>query len=61
MQNVHIELSRCDASPFCPVRRVCRQDAVMPVAGGYRIDPEKCTSCGSCVRACPMGAVQLGQ
>jgi ferredoxin len=52
-----IDLNRCDASPFCPVRRVCPTGAVTEVAGGYKIDEEACTSCGTCVRACPMGAV----
>ncbi len=57
MANITIDLKRCDASPFCPVRKVCPRGAVSAVPGGYTIDEEKCTACGVCVRACPMGAV----
>lgn len=57
MPNITIDLNRCDASPFCPVVRVCPQSAVKVVMGGYAIDQDKCTECGSCVRTCPMGAV----
>jgi ferredoxin len=59
MATVEIDLKRCDASPFCPVKRVCPKGAVMPVMGGYTIDPDKCTACGACIRACPMGAVHF--
>lgn len=57
MPKITIDLNRCDNSPFCPVRRVCPKDAVTAVTGGYAIDPDKCSECGSCVRTCPMGAV----
>ena len=57
MSKIAIDLNRCDASPFCPVKRVCPQGAVTQVTGGYSIDDDKCSECGSCVRACPMGAV----
>ena len=58
-QQVIIELSSCDASPYCPARRVCPRNAIVPVPGGYTIDQDKCTACGVCIRACPMGAVKL--
>jgi Fe-S-cluster-containing hydrogenase component 2 len=61
MSSMVINLSRCDSSPVCPVRRVCPSDAVYPVPGGFAIDPEKCDMCGSCLRVCPMGAVGLAK
>ncbi len=30
-----------------------------PGAPGYTIDESRCTGCGICVRACPMGAVSM--
>ena len=36
MRNIIIDLSRCDASPLCPVRRVCPRDAVIPRPGRLR-------------------------
>ena len=59
MARVTIEIERCDASPFCPVRRTCPRGAVVAVQGGYTIDQDKCTACGACVRACPMSAVRF--
>ena len=59
MPTVSIDLKRCDASPFCPVKRVCPKGAVKPVPGGYSVDQSKCTDCGACIRVCPMGAVQF--
>lgn len=59
MSKVSIDLPRCDASPFCPARRVCPNGAVGPVPGGYTVDAEKCTGCGVCIRVCPTGAVRL--
>ena len=58
MARITIDLKSCDASPYCPVRRVCPRGAVSPVSGGYTVDQEKCTACGVCIRACPMGAVR---
>lgn len=58
MAKIAIDLNRCDASPYCPVRRTCPNGAVHSVPGGYTIDPDKCTACGACLMACPMGAVQ---
>jgi Fe-S-cluster-containing hydrogenase component 2 len=61
MSRITIDLPRCDASPLCPARRVCPRGAIVPVPGGYTVDQEKCTACGVCMRACPMGAVELSQ
>ena len=58
MPTVSIDLKRCDASPFCPVKRVCPKGAVKPVPGGYSVNQSKCTGCGTCVAACPSNAIQ---
>lgn len=68
MAIVRIDATACDRSPACPARRVCPKGAIVPVSGGpypgsqgYSIDTDKCSGCAVCVRACPGGAVQLGQ
>jgi len=57
MAGVKIEANRCDNSPFCPARRVCPRGAILPNGMSYTVDDAKCTGCGVCVRACPMGAI----
>lgn len=59
MSPITVDLARCDASPFCPVKRMCPSDAVSPTLGGYVINQDRCTSCGACIRVCPMGAVRV--
>jgi Fe-S-cluster-containing hydrogenase component 2 len=64
MKKAFINASRCDQSPFCPVKRVCPVGAVTQEAGFMRastpvINEDKCTGCGLCVRYCPMGAVTM--
>jgi ferredoxin len=59
MALVTVIRERCDNSPFCPAKRVCPRGAIVPDGQAYRVDQEKCTGCGVCVRACPMGAVTL--
>lgn len=60
----------CDKSPFCPVRRICPQNAIITHKGKkknifspgiekYEIDSEKCTACSLCLKYCPMRAVSL--
>ena len=41
--------------------KVCTFDAMRlnPETGLPEIDPEKCTSCGACVKACPRNLIQL--
>jgi ferredoxin len=58
MALITISEASCDNSPFCPARRVCPRGAIVPSGAAYRVLQEKCTSCGVCVRACPMGAIQ---
>ena len=40
---------------------VCNFGAIKvnPVTGIAEIDPEKCTACGACVKACPKGIIEL--
>lgn len=59
-----INESKCDQSPFCPVKRVCPVQAVSQQGGFFsksfpKIDPEACTGCEKCLRYCPMGAVEM--
>jgi len=39
--------------------RVCPFDAIKMVKGLPRIDIEKCTSCGECIKACPRSIIAL--
>lgn len=49
----------CDMNPFCPVARLCPTGAMSIDKKTYRptFDHDKCTGCGTCVPACPHGAV----
>lgn len=39
---------------------VCPSGALVPLPeGGAKVDPEKCTGCGACVKACPFGYLRL--
>jgi len=40
--------------------KVCKDDAIHVLSGYTEIDTEKCTQCGACVEACPMGCVVVG-
>lgn len=40
-------------------RRACQFDAIEVEDGLARIVPEKCTSCGQCVEACPKGIIRM--
>ncbi len=44
---------------FGSCQKVCDNDAIKIVSGIAVIDPEKCGSCGKCVKACPMGLIEL--
>ncbi len=51
---------------FCPVGggdcvTVCAFDAIHinPATGLPEVDPEKCTACGACVKACPKAIIEL--
>lgn len=40
-------------------KSVCQFGAIEIVDGIAEIDPEKCTSCGQCIEACPKGIIKL--
>lgn len=40
--------------------RVCEYDAVRVENNLARIDPDKCTACGKCYEACPVGCIHIG-
>lgn len=44
---------------FGSCQNVCDNDAIHILDGIAVIDPEKCGSCGKCVKACPMGLIEL--
>ena len=44
---------------FGSCQKVCDNDAISIVSGIAVIDPEKCGSCGKCIKACPMGIIEL--
>ncbi len=44
---------------FGSCQRVCDNDAIHILDGVAYVDPEKCGACGKCVRACPMGLIEL--
>lgn len=63
-----VDTARCDRSPACVAARFCPRDAIIPLPGGnypgangYKVDTDRCTGCGICLRACPFGAVELSR
>ena len=49
--------------PWTPMEPppIPRGPASWPLRGALEVDPEKCTLCGACARACPTGALALAQ
>lgn len=39
--------------------RACKFDALHIIDGKAVVDPEKCTACGACIKACPKGIISL--
>lgn len=55
-----VKKARCPQNHACPSVRVCAAGAL--TQNGYaapKVDNEKCTRCGRCVRYCPMRALVL--
>ncbi|SHH67754.1 RnfABCDGE type electron transport complex subunit B [Sporanaerobacter acetigenes] len=44
---------------FGTCKDVCQFEAIEIIDGIANIDPEKCTSCGQCIKACPKGIIEL--
>ena len=68
MNKVYIDPKKCDSSPMCPARKSCPEKAITQEKLGILklglfkrgvpvVDPEKCVSCGECIKRCPHGAV----
>ena len=56
---ITVQKWRCPQNHRCPALRVCPVGALSQNGvGAPVIDEAKCTSCGKCVRFCPMGALQ---
>ena len=52
--------SVCFQCPGAPCHKACPADAISRNAADVVVvDAEKCTSCGSCVVACPYGVIEL--
>lgn len=48
----------CRACPDPPCLKVCPVGALSPrEGGGVLLDATRCIGCGSCMEACPMGAI----
>lgn len=58
MKKYAVNISRCDKSPGCRVKRECPSNALQVVDGDYYIDMNVCRGCGLCVKVCPRGAVE---
>jgi MinD superfamily P-loop ATPase len=50
------ESGKCDLCGKC--QQVCRFNAIAVLPEGPLLFPELCHSCGGCVMACPMGAIE---
>ena len=50
----------CRACVDPPCARACPEDALLPrKGGGVILKTERCTGCGTCVKACPFGAITV--
>jgi len=50
---------RCPQSHRCPAIKVCPSGAISQTGFGLPvIDQNLCTECETCVKYCPMGAIQ---
>ena len=59
-QYLQVVCQQCDP-PVC--RSSCPSNAISRDAktGAMLVDPQKCTLCGACVKACPFGAIHTGK
>lgn len=50
----------CRACKNPPCAEACGYKALVPrEGGGVKLVPEKCTGCGDCIPACPVGYIQM--
>ncbi|MDP4125830.1 MAG: 4Fe-4S binding protein [Bacillota bacterium] len=65
MNKAYVDSRKCDSSPMCPARRSCPEKAISQEKlgilrrGAPVVDPEKCVSCGVCLKMCPHGAIAM--
>jgi ferredoxin len=58
--SVAVNEKRCPQNHKCPAVAVCPAGALAQEGfGAPKVNGEACTSCGKCVRRCPMGALAL--
>ncbi len=58
--SIAVNEKRCPQNHRCPAVAVCPAGALSQRGfDAPEVDMEKCTSCGKCVRRCPMGALGL--
>ena len=56
---IKINAKRCPQNHPCPAVKVCKFKAITQKGVGLpEVDQEKCTMCLTCVKFCPMGAIQ---
>lgn len=57
--SINVELARCPQNHPCPAVRVCPVGALSQEGfAAPKVDDEKCTDCGACVKFCPTGALK---
>jgi len=57
---VSVIKSKCPQNHPCPSVGVCPEGAISQKGWSVpEVDPEKCISCGKCVRRCPKGVFVL--
>ncbi len=57
--SIMVDENRCPQNHRCPAIGTCKFEALSQKGNDApKVDEEKCTECGKCVRFCPMGALQ---